>query len=138
MMTLAAQRRAAAIEAVELKMERRDLDAREARASAKLEHLDRWGRKGATLYGHRGNRESWHYKAVFPLEAVPQLALDELDQLAAGTCGIEDCVYLEEWVVNLPTVGAYESGPGRPFCHGPSVYRRGRRVVVSESGGLDI
>jgi len=117
----------------------REEEGRAERAKSRLEYLREWKRAGATLFGSRSCPESsWRYVAAFPVAAVPALAVQELAQLASGEATRDDCVYLEEWVENLPVRGPYSGGPGRAFCHGPSVYRRGSRVVVTEAGGLDI
>ena len=123
---------------VEATGEARQAQSRADAARERLDYLRAWGKAGATLFASRSCPESsWRYVAVFPIEAVPAGVVAELDHLSEeGSEWIREEV--GPWVDGLPIRGAYSGGPGRPFCHGPSVYRRGSRVVVTECGGLDI
>lgn len=81
-----------------------------------------------------GDEEHWRYRAelisnrsMFTQEWHGEAGQEAYDQLLQKTSEVID-----------RGLYAYYRGPGLPYCHMATVWALGKRVVVTQSGGLDI
>ena len=72
---------------------------------------------GVTHSGGRGDDECWEQWWVFPTTKTDE-------EIERAMCDLG--------------VGGHYNGPGQTFSHDYGYYRKGSRVLVTQSGGLDI